>query len=241
MKQLILDLADAPAPTLDNFVAGGNGELLQQLSRLAAGSAADRFFYVWGAPGSGRSHLLKGVISAAVTAGSGGVYVACTAKMRFPKNISETECIAVDDVECLDEAGQSALFNLYNRIREGGGRLLVSGSVPPVELRLRQDVVTRLGWGLVYEVRALTDAEKMRALMQYAAERGLSLQAEVCDFLLQRLRRDMPTLLAVLDGLDRYSLERRRQVTVPLVREFLDAARCARSTDAAASLSRRQE
>lgn len=222
MKQLVLDLTDAPAPTLGNFVPGGNGELLQQLNRLALGNAADRFIYVWGAPGSGRSHLLEAVVAAAVAAGSSGAYFACAADTRFAGNLAEMDCIAVDDVDRLGESGQGGLFSLYNRLRERDGALLVSGSVPPVDLKLRQDLVTRLGWGLVYQVHVLTDAEKLQALTQYAVLRGLRLQNEVCDFLLHRLQRDMPSLLAMLDALDRYSLETQRPVTVPLARELLD-------------------
>lgn len=224
MKQLVLDIMDAPAPTLGNFVAGGNGELVQQLDRLAMGNAADRFIYVWGAPGSGRTHLLKAVVAAVSSAGSNSAYLACSADARFSANLAEMRCIAVDDVDLLDEPGQGALFSLYNRLRESDGALLVSGGVPPIDLKLRQDLVTRLGWGLVYQVHALTDDEKMQALTKYAALRGLTLHSEVCDFLLHRLRRDMPSLLTMLDELDRYSLETRRQITIPLVREFLEVA-----------------
>jgi DnaA family protein len=90
-----------------------------------------------------------------------------------------------------------------------------------VQLGLRPDLVTRLGWGLVYQVHALTDADKSEALEHYAAARGFSLQPEVRQYLLARVRRDLPTLLAMLDALDRYSLEAKRPITVPLLRELL--------------------
>jgi DnaA family protein len=81
--------------------------------------------------------------------------------------------------------------------------------------------VTRLAWGLVYQVHALSDDEKARALADYAAGRGFRLQPGVCDFLLTRASRDLPSLLGMLDALDRYSLETKRPVTVPLARELL--------------------
>ena len=102
--------------------------------------------------------------------------------------------------------------------------VLAGAAAPPAQLTLREDLATRLAWGLVFQVHALTDESKAQALAEHAASRGFRLAPEVSDFLLTRARRDLPTLLATLDALDRYSLETRRPVTVPLVRELLLAA-----------------
>ena len=134
------------------------------------------------------------------------------------------ECVALDDIDRLDAAAQVAAFNLYNALRERSGALLASGPTPPAQLGLREDLVTRLGWGLVYQAHALSDGEKVRALTDHAARRGFRLAPEVCDFLLNRVRRDLPSLFAAVDALDRRSLETRRPVTVPLARELLQAA-----------------
>src|SRR5262245_40911961 len=199
MKQLALDLAVAPPPALDNFVAGRNGELLAQLRRLAAGEPGERFFYLWGSRDCGRSHLLKGAV--ALSGHAGAVYIACRAETRLDAGLHRAQCVALDDVERLDAQGQVAAFDLYNALRESGGALIASGSAPPVQLELREDLVTRLAWGLVYQVHALTDEEKSRALAERAASRGFQLPHEVAEFLLRRVRRDLPSLLAMLDAL----------------------------------------
>jgi len=222
MKQLALDFASQPLPTLDNFIAGRNGELMENLRRLSAGQARERFLYVWGRPASGRSHLLKAATTALQGAGAAAVYIACNSDTRFAEGLDRMDGVALDDVDRLDDEGQIAAFDLYNALRERNGALVAGGSAPPVQLTLREDLVTRLAWGLVYQVHALTDEEKVRALSEHAASRGLPLPREVCDYLLTRARRDMPSLLATLDALDRYSLETRRPVTVPLVRELLE-------------------
>jgi len=223
MKQLALDFASRPLPMLDNFIAGRNGELLANLRRLAAGQANERFLYLWGRPGSGRSHLLKGMVTALRRAGTAAVYISCAAGTWPADGLERVECVALDDVDRLDEEGQIAAFDLYNALREREGALLAGGAAPPVQLKLREDLVTRLAWGLVYQVHALSDEEKAGALADYAAERGFQLLPEVCDYLLTRSNRDLPSLLATLDALDRYSLETKRPVTVPLVRELLHA------------------
>ncbi|MDP2238924.1 MAG: DnaA regulatory inactivator Hda [Burkholderiales bacterium] len=224
MKQLALDIVAALSPTLDNFVPGRNAELLHNLERMVAGEADERFIYIWGAAGSGRSHLLMGAVAAARDAGASAACIACAAETQFGEGIERMDCVAVDNADRLGEAAQVALFNLYNLLREGRGALIVSGDAPPMQLKLRQDLVTRLGWGLVYQVHALTDEEKTRALMVHAEGRGFRLSGEVCNYLLHHVRRDLPTLLAMLDALDRHSLETKRQITVPLVRELLQAA-----------------
>jgi DnaA family protein len=194
-RQLALPIQPPPEPTLDNFVPGANAELLARLRALAAGQRGDAVLYLWGAPGSGRSHLLEACARA-------GVH-------------------AADDVERLDDEGQVALFHAINRARESGATVLAAGAQPPARLPLREDLRSRLAWGLVYEVKPLTDDERMLFLLGEAARRGLRLSDDVAAYLLARARRDMASLGAILDHLDRTSLELRRPVTLPLVREAL--------------------
>jgi len=224
MKQLALDLAGPARPTLDNFITGVNGELLDHLTRLATRRAREQCTYVWGRAGSGRSHLLQATVAGLQQAGASAVYLACTDDTLLEVDLERMDCVALDDVDRLGVAGQAAAFEIFNALRERGGVLLAGAAAPPAQLTLREDLATRLAWGLVFQVHALTDESKAQALAEHAASRGFRLAPEVSDFLLTRARRDLPTLLATLDALDRYSLETRRPVTVPLVRELLLAA-----------------
>ncbi|MCL2296809.1 MAG: DnaA/Hda family protein, partial [Proteobacteria bacterium] len=131
----------------------------------------------------------------------------------------------VDDVDGADDVLQGYLFTLYNALRENGGGLLVSAAVPPARLTLREDLRTRLGWGGIYEIVTLRDEDKLQALIAHADARGLRLPAEVVAYLLKHSRRDMRSLVAVLDALDRYSLSLKRPLTLPLVREWLSGVR----------------
>jgi DnaA-homolog protein len=222
MKQLALDFTHPPLPTLENFITGRNAELIQNIRRIVRSDGRERFIYLWGSAGSGRSHLLKGAVAAAQAAGLMAIYVACAENTVLPEHTG-LSCVALDDVERLDPAQQIAAFRLHNLLRERHGALFAAGDAPPVQLRLRSDLVTRFGGGLVYQVHALTDEEKGQALTEYAARRGFRLPPEVCQFVLTRGRRDMPSLIATLDALDRYSLETKRPVTVPMARELLAA------------------
>lgn len=214
MNQLLLDITPHWWPTFDNFVAGANQELLSVLQHAVVGESRERCIYVWGQTGSGRSHLLQACVSAAQNAHCSAVY----AQGRVPE---QAGVVAVDDVESLNDADQIELFNLYNQMRESGGMLLVSGGQSPLHLDLRPDLRTRLGWGLVYQVQGLSDEEKAQALAQHAQRRGFSLAHEVSQYLLRHGRRDLPSLLAVLDALDEHSLRLHRAPSVPLLKEVL--------------------
>lgn len=223
MKQLALDLSLAPPPTLDNFAVGRNAELVHRLRAMGSARGQDRSVYIWGASGSGRTHLLHAVLAQVEAAGVRASYLDCAIDTRLSIFADELDAVALDNVQRLEESGQIALFNLYNAFLESGRAFIAAGDAPPMKLGLRADVTTRLGWGTVYEVHGLTDAEKAEALAERAAARGFALQPDVGRYLLTHAQRDMPTLLAILDALDRYSLETKRAVTVPLVRELLAA------------------
>ena len=192
MKQLALGISPPPQPTLDNFVPGANAELIAQLRRFQAGRYAESVLYLWGEAGSGKSHLLQ--------------------------SCADTQKVA-DDVEQLDEAGQIGLFNAINEARQSGGAVLAAGKAPPAQLMLREDLKSRLAWGLVFQVKPLTDEERAAYLRAESARRGLRLGDEVIAYLLTHMRRDLRSLSSVLDRLDRFSLETKRAITLPLVRE----------------------
>ena len=214
MNQLLLDIAPDNQPTLDNFVAGRNLELLSALRHALAGSSSERGFYIWGEIGSGKSHLLQACVRAASDMQRSASY----ARGGVPHL---ADVVAVDDVERLDDAAQIGLFDLYNRMRDSGGMLLVSGKQAPLHLQLRDDLRTRLGWGLVYQVHGLNDGEKAEALSQHAQAKGFALPPEVAQYLLRHGSRDLPSLMAALDALDEHSLRLHRAPSVPLLKEVL--------------------
>lgn len=194
MKQLLLDIKPTPAPNLDNFIVGRNAEALASLKTVIQGKESS-FIYFWGESGSGKSHLLS----------------AC----------KEIGISVADDVHLLNDAGQIDLFNMYNQLRTTGEKLITAGLYAPLQMGLRNDLATRLAWGLVYQLHPLTDEEKAEALKTHARERGMKLPNEVVNYCLRYLRRDLPTLMAVLDALDEWSLVTKKPVTVPMLKKLL--------------------
>jgi len=213
MRQLLLDFTQAPAPTFANFVHGGNAELAHALEAAVNGEVAERVMYVWGEKGAGKTHLLRAFTQAAAKRHAryarGEEFFARDAK----------GVLALDDVERLPEPEQAALFNALNE--RAFAFLLVTASRAPRDVSLRRDLATRLATGLTYRVVPLTDEEKRSALAAHARARGFALGDEIAGYLLTHARRDMGSLIAALDSLDRYSLETGRPITVPLLKTAL--------------------
>jgi len=222
MEQLVLELAAPEPPSFENFLPGPNAEAVAAVARFGAGSAAETGLLLWGASGGGKTHLLRAAVAAAQARGVCATYVAPGAMLDAGAAASpDRALVAVDAVDEAPPAAQAAMFTLYNRLRAGGGNLLAASRQPLAALQLREDVRTRLGWGLVYELLPLADADKPAALVDYARRRGFALGEDVIRYLLAHGRRDMATLCATLAALDRHSLSTKRPITVPLLRGWL--------------------
>ncbi len=196
MRQLLLDLTQAPPPTFANYVHGGNAELFHALQDSARAAPPERVIYAWGEPGAGKSHLARAFEAAA------------TGRVRV-----------IDGVDRLGDEAQAELFNAF--VDGGFDFLFATASVAPAHTALRRDLATRLATGLVFRVLPLTDLEKRAALAAHAKSRGFDLSEEVGAYLLTHARRDMGSLVSALDALDRYSLETGRLITVPLLKAAL--------------------
>jgi len=203
----------------DESIVGRNDELHHRLRQLVADEGGERFVYLWGPPGSGRTHALRACEIEAARRGR--------AAMRWREGIDAGQVpvhavVLVDDVEQLSAEGQVSLFHLFNQLRDSGqGAMVAAGGRPPAALGLRADLRTRLGSGLVYQLHPLSDEEKLEAIECHARARGVPMGRDVARYLLTRSDRDLRTLLATLDRLDRSSLERHRPLTIALLREVL--------------------
>lgn len=218
-QQLLLALAPAPEPSLDGFFPGPNAAALAAIDDLLAETPREPVLYLFGPAGSGRSHLARGTIAAAAPRGI--VAHAFDGAQPTDLPLGPATLLVVEDVERLDDDAQRALVEQFIALRAAGGRFLGTGDRPAAALLLRDDLRTRLGSGVSLELKPLSDEERLAALHAHAAARGMTPTDDLLEYVARRVRRDMGTQVAVLEALDRYSLERKRPLTLPLVREVL--------------------
>ncbi|HZW59143.1 MAG TPA: DnaA regulatory inactivator Hda [Woeseiaceae bacterium] len=230
MSQLALPLKLADHAVFESFWPAGNEALVAYLVNLAE-HADGPGCWLWGAAASGRSHLLQ---AACARRGDRAVYLPLGAlEGRTPALL---EGIALRSFVCLDDIGrvtghrdwEHALFDLCNQLADGGGTLLVAADAPPRDSGIvLPDLLSRLALLPAFRVRALGEADRIRALQLRARHRGLELPHDTARFLLSRSRRDMASLYALLDRLDAAALQAQRRLTIPFVRSIVDAGRAA--------------
>ncbi len=221
MKQLPLAIGaigDGPDHSFASFVAGSNAAAVAHLR--GGGTQRSPVSYLWGAGGSGKTHLLRALVRQVHEQGQrSGWFEPAT---PLPWELDESwSLVVIDDCQALDEARQHAAFALFVEATTHGIAVAAAGRLPPVDLPLREDLRTRLGWGHVFALQPLGEAEMRAALRREADRRGVFLSDEVMDYLLTRFERNLKPLMAQLDRLDRFSLANKRAITVPMLKQML--------------------
>jgi len=226
MKQIALDIGLASAPSFSNFFAGPNEAALQHLELWADNSLRSPVpTYLWGEPGSGKTHLLKAVSEILREQGARVGWL--DASVLEPPEFSQAWAgVILDDCHLYTSVQQQGAFNWFvNALSAADGQprwVLAAGGLPPADLLLREDLRTRLGWGHVFELHALTEPERRAVLRVEADARGVFLSDEAMGFILNRFSRDLSSLMQLLDKLDGYALQTQRAITIPLIKAMLD-------------------
>ena len=220
MKQIPLPMASGSPPTLASFVTGLNAMVMAQLRVACEPGAPTTPLYLWGAQGTGKTHLLRALVHEVQQRGGRAGWFDAAQPLPWAHDDSWS-LLVLDGCEAYDAPQQHAAFSFFVEATAQGTLIAASGRLPPVDMPLRDDLRSRLGWGHVLAVQALSEAESRAALRREADRRGLFLSDEVIDHLLHRYARDLKHLMTQLDQLDEFALVHKRALTVPLLRRML--------------------
>ncbi len=230
-RQLPLNLRLKDSASFENFLPANNCEAVEHmrtaLTALARGTTSEPVMFLCGTPGTGRTHLLQAACREAQLTGGSALYIPFSEigalAPALLEDLEQAALVCLDDVERIagEASWEAAVFALCERLRAAGGMLLAAGARPPRELGLRlPDLATRLGWGPVYALAPLSDDERLEAIRLRARNRGLDMPEEVARYILARYPRDLDSLFALLDRLDRASLAEQRRLTIPFLRSL---------------------
>jgi DnaA family protein len=227
INQLTLGVGLKDEATFANFYPGNNAQLVNVLKNAARG-AGEKVIYFYGTGGQGCTHLLQACCHEAYHNQLSSVYIPLGNNNDISPEIFEglesLQLVCVDDVHRIagNPVWEESLFHAYNRIHDAGGRFIVTANVAPKALGLAlPDVVSRLAWGMTFQLQPLSDTEKLHILMMRAECRGMTLSEEVGKFILNHCPRHMSTLFAAFDALDKISLAAQRKLTIPFVKTVL--------------------
>ena len=195
MDQLLLNIHPPSIKSIENFVIGDNFEAISVIKKFTTDKNL-QFFYLWGVQGSGKSHLSSVV--------------------------KKNNILVIEDIESMNDIEQIEAFSIFNNCKENGKKLFITGSNSPNNMGLRSDLASRLSWGIVYQIKALTDNEKKLALLSHSKQKGMSSNVKVIEYCMKNLKRDLHYLIATLDALDNWSLKTKKPMTIPLLKKLLE-------------------
>jgi DnaA family protein len=223
LKQLALDIGLARAPSLASYLAGSNDAAWKHLQLWVGNPTRSPVpTYLWGAPGSGKTHLLMAVQESLREQGASAGWL--DPSMAEPPEFDERWAVVLlDDVQLYTAVQQHAAFAWFVQAQSLQRGVLAAGLLPPADLKLREDLRTRLGWGHVFQLHVLSESERRAVLRQAADARGIFLGDDVMDFILTRFSRDLGSLMQLLDHLDAYALQTQRGITIPLIKSMLES------------------
>ncbi len=226
-EQLPLAVQLRDDATFDNFYSGNNALLLDTLRKQLNGG--ERYVYLYGKEGSGRSHLLQAACHQADESGLNAIYLPLAELREYPpeelfEGLDHQSLICLDDIDAVvdSDAWQQQLFHLFNRLSDAHIPLIISGRCAVRELDIELlDLASRLSWGAVFQLQNLSDDQRTATIKLRAERRGLLMGDEVAHYIYSRCRRDTQFLLSVLDTLDTASLKHQRRLTVPFVKKTM--------------------
>ncbi len=228
--QLSLSIGLRDDASFENFLPGENSVAYEHLKKIPASRQSEGSVYLWGATACGKTHLLQALCHQATEVDATVVYLPLQQWHEMDVSILDGlenyQLICIDNIDAIaaEPLWEQALFHLYNRIFEKGAQLVVSAATSLKNTNiLLPDLKSRLGWGLVFQLKELPEPAKAQALQLRAHRLGFELSDNVSQYLLRHYSRDMNSLCDLLSQLDKASLTAQRRLTVPFVKQWLES------------------
>jgi DnaA-homolog protein len=227
-SQIPLPFGNSEHFSFEIFVPGQNQQVVDTLKSVIFNDTAE-LLYLWGYPGTGKSHLLQATCGHASRNKMKPVYIPLSEYAQLVPDIlsglESLDLVCIDDLDFIagEPEWERAMFNLYNALLENNKSLVITSEKSPTgNTIILADLKSRLASGITYHLRYLAENERLSALRKRAELRGFDLSDEVLDYLSSHVARDMHTLFDWLERLDKASLVSKKKLSVSLVRELLN-------------------
>lgn len=232
VSQLTLSVQLPDDETFASFQSESNQMVVQQLTHfldhIGDENKQVHSLFLFGLTGVGKSHLLHASCAYADTLGITSLCLSFSELTQLSVDVLDglenIDLVCLDDIQLIagNKKWQQGVFDLYNRMIEQNKCLIITGDQSVAQLNISlPDLVSRLSWGLTEQLKPLSDKEKSFALQYRAQQRGLTMNDDVASFLINRLSRDMTSLIAALEQLDQASIREQRRITIPFIKDIL--------------------
>lgn len=227
--QYSLDVALRPFATFETYLQPVNNQMLPVLQDLVQPCNDARQYFLWGRASTGKTHLLQAICNQVASSDQNAIYLPLqefvSSGPTCLKDIIGIDVLCIDDIDQVlgDPSWDQALFIMINEQRVANKSIVFTATNNPQDIKVSiPDLSSRLVWGPVYKLNALSDEQRQAAMQLHAKARGFSLSMEVSSFLLKRYPRELNSLIELIDILDQQSLAQQRKITLPFVKQVLE-------------------
>ena len=227
-RQLLLDVNLDIENNFDSFLVADSRQQVVQLLKDKQALQKAKFLALWGQRETGKTHLLQALCHQFAELDQTSMYLPFADKADLEPamltGLEQLSLVCLDDIDqvLLDPVWEQAVFNLLNLASETPVIIVVAASIAPAQLQVKlKDLQSRLQLAMVFHLKTLNDTEKAQLLLLRAARLGIELSEAEIDFILRRSERSISALIDVLQRLDQQSLELKRRVTVPLIKQVM--------------------
>ena len=227
-RQLYLDVKLDEAVCLDNFISCSSTHLtLKALNNFLEDGAMITSLFLWGLSGTGKHYLLEAVnrcIDALKKTGFISFSKPIIDPLEATQGFDFLDVIFIQDLHLMPQTKdwERAIFNLINTSLLNGIKMFISSGKVVMDLEIElPDLRSRLLAFTAVEIPEISDNEKASALSEFSERKGLSIDERTIDYILTHTSRSLTDLMNLITELDGFSLEKKRNLTIPLVRELL--------------------
>ena len=144
-------------------------------------------------------------------------------KSEVLKDLDNFSYIFIDSFnECFEnKISEIDLFNLYNSSKDNSSKLILRENSLIQKSILLPDLKSRIDSNIELVMPKLSDKDKKHIIEIELIKRGLSIKEKNLDFIMNHSSRNLETLQTLVNKLDKLTMERKKNISIPLIKELI--------------------
>ena len=184
--------------------------------------------FIYGSKESGKTYLLQAMCNSYSSDNKSSLYMPLENAMNYGVEIFESleniQLICLDGIENVISKieWEKAIFNLINKTLISKSRLIITSSEDLQSLNfVLPDLESRLRKIESYELTPIQDKDILDALKYISKLKSINLGDKEARYLVTYAQRNISNLVKILESLDQLSMEMKRKITIPLIKEVI--------------------
>src|SRR4249920_1188544 len=230
-----------PRNRFEAFVVGSNNQFAHAAALAISRSPAKTYnpLFIYGGVGLGKTHLMQAIGQQTIDRRKTHKVMYLSSErftnefidaiqhnmlVKFRKRYRQADVLLIDDIQFLSgrERSQEEFFHTFNTLFDGHKQIVLSSDRPPAELDgLEARLVSRFDWGLTAELQPPDTETRVAILRKKAQALEIHLDAEILNYLADRVRTNVRRLEGALTRVASYASLSGQQPTIEKIEHLL--------------------